>query len=130
MTGKVIWRKEMKMKIGGIGYIPSKVKWVIDYIIESFGEGSEGILKDSIEIYGTQDAGYEIEFKLSATGMIFELELLGKYFLISASLLECRTPVKKYFLKKEDLKIGFKETINRMKVLILNELDSVLKVKK
>ena len=114
------------MRIGGIGFIPSSIKWVIDYIIEF----CEGILKDSIEIYGAQDSGYEIEFKLDSTGMIIHIDTGGRYFIIYATLLECTTPEKEYLLKKEFLEAGFKETITRMKVLMLDQLDSILKVKK
>ena len=85
------------MKIIGIGYIPSSIKWIMDYIIESFGEE---IMKDSIEIWGTKSDGYNIEFKLLSTGMIFEMSIEGKYFIMSATLLESSTPERKYILKK------------------------------
>lgn len=114
------------MKIIGIGYIPSSIKWIMDYIIESFGEE---VMKDSIEIWGTKSDGYNIEFKLFSTGMIFEMSIEGKYFIISATLLECSTPERKYILKKWGLEIGFKEAITRMKVLMIDELDSILKKK-
>ena len=118
------------MEVDGIGYIPSSIKWVIDCIIKNFCEVDLEDSMDFIEIWGTRSNGYEIEFKLSLTGMIIHIDIKGEYFIIYASLLECRTPEKKYLLKKEFLEAGFKETITRMKVLMLDELDSILKVKK
>lgn len=117
------------MKIDGIGYIPSEIKWMTDYIIESFCDVN---LEDSIEyieIWGTQSNGYEIEFKL-LIGMIVHIDIKGRYFIIYASLLECQTLGRKYLLKKWGLEAGFKEIITRMKVLMLDEIDSFLKVKK
>lgn len=118
------------MRIGGIGFIPSSIKWIIDYIRESFSNGNLEDTMDLIEIWGTKSNGYDIQFKLSSTEMIFYINIKGKYFLLSAALLECRTSERKYLLKKEGLETGFRETIDRMKVLILDELNSILKVKK
>lgn len=128
MVNKI--KEEEKMRIGGIGFIPSTIKWVIDYITESFSDGNLEDFMDLIEIWGTKSNGYDIEFKLSSTGMIFYINIKGKYFLLSAALLECRTSERRYLLKREGLGAGFNETIARMKVLMLDELDSILKVKK
>ena len=110
------------MKIGELGFVSLHLNWLLRDIIEIFGKS---ILQNSIEVYGREATGYEIQFKLSLTGMIFELRLDGKYFLISAILLNCKTLERIYLLKREGLEVGFKETIDRMKVLLLDKLDSI-----
>lgn len=119
------------MKIGGIGYIPKHIKWIVECIRENISQTQE-TQENFIEIW---DDGDEITFSVSPTGMKFELELFIKERLVSISgILPGKeifhTCEKQYPLTKKGLEKGLKETIEQMKLEVTKYLDSILKVKK
>lgn len=119
------------MKIGGMGYIPKHIKWIVEYIRENISQTQE-TQENFIEIW---DDGDEITFTVSPTGMKFELELFIKKRLVLISGIFpgkeiFRTDEKQYFLSRRGLRNALKETIELMKIKVTKELDSILKVEK
>jgi len=114
------------LKIGGIGYFPNRIKWIIECIQKNFSQTPENF----IEIW---EDGNQILFSVSPTGMEFELFIEKRSILISGFLSSkesFKTDEKRYPLTKEGLEKAFKETIELMKVEVTRDLDSILKVKK
>ncbi len=115
------------MKIGGIGYIPKNIKWIVECIEKNFSQ-----TQNFIEIWGD---GNEIIFFVSPAKMRFEFEIFIEKKMVSiSSILPGKeifhTGGKQYPLTKKGLKKGLKETIERMKMEVARYLDSILKVKK
>jgi hypothetical protein len=116
------------MKIGGMGYVPKHIKWIVECIGENISQTQENF----IEIW---DDGDEITFTVSPTGMKFEFELfIKKRFVLISGILSGKeifhTCEKQYHLTKKGLEKGLRETIEQMKLEVTKYLDSILKAKK
>jgi len=112
------------MKIGGMGYIPKHVKWIVECIEKNLSQ-----TQNFIEIWNDGD---EMTFTVSPTGMKFELELFIKKRLVLISGIFpgkeiFRTDEKQYFLSRKGLRDALKETIELMKIEVTKYLDSILK---
>lgn len=114
------------MKIGGIGYVPKNVEWIVECIEKNFSQTPENF----IEIW---EDGNVIILHVSKTGMEFQLYIRKRSVLVGGILKgqkTFQTDEKRYPLTKEGLEKSFKEIIDLMKVKITKDFDSVFKVKK
>jgi len=114
------------MKIGGMGYIPKHVKWIVECIEKNLSQ-----TQNFIEIWNDGD---EIIFSVSPAEMKFEFEIFIEKKMVSISgILPGKeifhTCEKQYHLTKKGLERGLRETIEQMKLEVTKYLDSILKKK-